>query len=142
MFLNFRSIQCSRLSVHKNLVIAFILYFISSIVMYEPMLFHHYINGTLETDKVSIREIKEVHTVFPNFSCMFLNPIFSNLNLNCSYLSNMRNLQEQVKKALSYQNFFWPSTVWINCSSDLKNFANSQPSASNFKTFSRSLKVR
>ena len=34
---------------------------------------------------------------------------------------------------------FWPFTVWINCSSDLKNFANSRPSASNSKSFSRSL---
>ena len=49
----------------------------------------------------------------------------------------MRNLQEQVKKAFCYQKLFWPFTVWINCSSDL--FANSQPSASNFKSFSRSL---
>ena len=31
---------------------------------------------------------------------------------------------------------FWPFTVWINCSSDLKSFANSRPSASNFKSFS------
>ena len=30
-------------------------------------------------------------------------------------------------------------TFWINCSGDLKNFANSWPSASNFKGFSRSL---
>ena len=30
-------------------------------------------------------------------------------------------------------------TVWINCSSDLKKFANSRPSASNFKIFSWSL---
>ena len=44
----------------------------------------------------------------------------------------MRNLQEQVKKAFCF-------TVWINCFSDLKNFANSRPSASNFKSFSRSL---
>ena len=51
----------------------------------------------------------------------------------------MRNLQEQVKKAFCYQKLFWPFTVWINCSSDLKNFANSQPSASNFKSFSQSL---
>ena len=51
----------------------------------------------------------------------------------------MRNLQEQVKKAFWYQKLFWPFTVWINCSSDLKNFANSRPSASNFKSFSRSL---
>ena len=51
----------------------------------------------------------------------------------------MRNLQEQVKKAFCYQKLFWPFTVWINCSSDLKNFANSRPSASNSKSFSRSL---
>ena len=30
-------------------------------------------------------------------------------------------------------------TVRMNCSSDLKNFANSRPSATNFKNFSRSL---
>ncbi len=34
---------------------------------------------------------------------------------------------------------FWTFTVWINCSSNLKNFANSQPSASNFKFFSQLL---
>ena len=61
------------------------------------------------------------------------------MNSNCSNLLDMRNLQEQVKKAFCYQKLFWPFTVWINCSSDLKNFANSRPSASNFKSFSRSL---
>ena len=34
---------------------------------------------------------------------------------------------------------FWPFTIWINCSSDLKNFETSWPSASNFKSFSRYL---
>ena len=34
---------------------------------------------------------------------------------------------------------FWLFTVWIDCSTDLKYFANSQPSASNFKSFSRPL---
>ena len=34
---------------------------------------------------------------------------------------------------------FWPFTLWINCSSDLKHLANSWPSALNFKSFSRSL---
>ena len=34
---------------------------------------------------------------------------------------------------------FWSLTVWINCSSDLKNVTNSRHSASNFKSFSRSL---
>jgi hypothetical protein len=38
-----------------------------------------------------------------------------------------------------YQKLFWPFTVWINCSSDLKIFANSWPSASNLQSFFRSL---
>ena len=38
-----------------------------------------------------------------------------------------------------YQKLFWPFTVWINCSSDLKNFANSWHSASNFKSYFLSL---
>ena len=63
--------------------------------------------------------------------------IFSNLNSN---KLGLRNLQEQVKKAFCYQKLFWPFTVWIDCSSDLKKFPNSWPSASNFKSFSRSLK--
>ena len=73
---------------------------------------------------------------FSNFSSMFLNPnSFSNLNYNCSSLLDIRNLQEQVKKAICYQKLFWPFTVWTNCSTN----ANSQPSASDFKFFSQSL---
>ena len=60
------------------------------------------------------------------------------MNFNCSNTLYMRNLQEQVKKAFCYQKLFWPLTVWINCSSDLKIFANSWTSASNFKSFSQS----
>ena len=45
----------------------------------------------------------------------------------------------KLKKAFCYKKLFWPNTVWINCSSDLKMCANSRPSASNFKSFSRSL---
>ena len=48
----------------------------------------------------------------------------------------MRNLQEQ---SFCYQNLFLPFTVRINCSNDLKKFANSRPSAPNFKIFSQSL---
>ena len=51
----------------------------------------------------------------------------------------MRNLQGEVKKAFCYQKLFWTFTVWMNCSSNLKNFANSWPSALNFKSFSLSL---
>ena len=61
------------------------------------------------------------------------------LEKHFSIFSDLRNLQEQVKKAFCYQKLFWPFTVWINCSNDLKIFANSRPSASNFKSFSRSL---
>ena len=59
------------------------------------------------------RSLKMCHNsgyFFSNFSCMFLNPnIFSNMNHNCSNLSDMRNLQEQVKKAFCYQELFWLS---------------------------------
>ena len=71
---------------------------------------------------------------FSNFSVSFQIPKFySNLNSNCSNLLDMKNLQ--IKKA----KIFWPFTIWINCSSDLKNFANTWPSASNFKKKSQSL---
>ena len=51
---------------------------------------------------------------FSNFSCMFLNPnIFSNLNLNYSNLTDLRNLQEQVKKTFCYQKLYRPFNVWI-----------------------------
>ena len=55
-------------------------------------------------------------------ACFSIPIIFSNLNSNCSNLLHMRNLQEQVKRAFCYQNLFWPFTVWLNCSYDLKNF--------------------
>ena len=45
--------------------------------------------------------------VFLKFSYMFLNPnIFSNLYSNCSEILDMRNLKEQVKKAICYQKLF------------------------------------
>ena len=77
---------------------------------------------------------------FFQFLCFFLNPSdFFQFEFICSYFWDMRNLQEQVEKELYYQKLFWPFTVWTNCSSDLKTFVNSRPSASNFKSFSRSL---
>ena len=54
---------------------------------------------------------------------MFLNlNNSSNLNSNCSNLLDIRNHQEQVKKAFCYQKLFWPFTVWINYFSDRQNF--------------------
>ena len=59
-------------------------------------------------------------------ACFSIPIIFSNLNFNCSNLWSLRNLKEQVKKAFCYQKLFWPFTLWINCSSDLKNCENSR----------------
>ena len=70
---------------------------------------------------------------FSNFSCMFLNP--NNFFPIWILIFPSRN---KLKKAFCYQKLFWPFTVWMNCSSDLKIFAKSRPSAS-FKSFSRSL---
>ena len=72
--------------------------------------------------KNSLGSSKVYQRSFSNFSGMFL----------------WETSREQVKKAFCYQQFFWPFTVWINCSSNLGNFANSWPSASNFKSFFRS----
>ena len=64
------------------------------------------------------------------------------MNYNFSNLLDMRNLQQQVKKAFCYQQslcqqLFWPFTVWVNCSSDLKIFVYSRPSASKFFSITR-----
>ena len=50
--------------------------------------------------------------------------------MNCSNLLDLRNLEHSVT---------FHCTVWINCSSDLKKFGNSRPSALKFKSFSSSL---
>ena len=46
------------------------------------------------------------------------------MNSDCPNLLDMRNLQEQVKKAFCYPKLFRPFTFEIlNCYIDLKNFA-------------------
>ena len=74
-------------------------------------------------------KIKDLWNIlFSNFSCMFLNPMIFPIWI------------EQVKKGFCFPILFWPFTVWNNCSSDLKICSNSWPSASNYKSFSESLK--
>ena len=78
--------------------------------------------------------------IFSNFSCMFLSPnCFCQFELNCSNFIDLRNLQEQVKRVLCCKKLFWPFTDQANCSNYLKIFANTRPSALNFKSFSWSL---
>ena len=81
--------------------------------------------------------VKYFFLTFP--ACFYIPIFFSSLSCNCSNLFDERNLQGQFKKAFCYQLLFWPFSVWMNGSSDLKNIANSCSSASNFKIFSRSL---
>ena len=63
---------------------------------------------------------------FSNFSYRFLNP---------SYFF-WKTSKNKLKKYSVTKNC---SDLFTNCSSDLKSIANSRPSASNFKNFSRSL---
>ena len=98
---------------------------------YNIELFYNYIlyrdqiqnsNGVLKIDlKLPLETLK--YFFFLTFHACFLIPtIYSKMNSNFSNLSNVRNLQEQVKKAFYYQKLFWPFTVRKNCSSDFKNF--------------------
>ena len=91
----------------------------------------------LNVFKFTWLKIKQLFLTFP--ACFWISVIFSNLKSNCANLLNLRNFQKQVKKAFCYRKLFWPCTVWINCSIDLKIFENSRPSVSNFKSFSPSL---
>ena len=47
--------------------------------------------------------------------------------------------QEQVRNVFCFKNCTDFFTIRMNCSTDLKSFANSQPTASNFKKNSQSL---
>ena len=66
---------------------------------------------------------------FSNFSCMFLNPnIFFQFEFKFFKFIESEKPPGTSEKAICSQILFWPFTVWINCSSDLKN---SRTSASN-----------
>ena len=77
---------------------------------------HHEEINLTDTCIRGYREALDIHDVsyiaqpmkmkafFSNFSYMFLNP--NNMNSNCSNLLDLRNLQEQVKKAFYYQKLF------------------------------------
>ncbi len=56
-----------------------------------------------------------------------------------SIINKMRNLKEKVKKNILLPKIVLTFHFLNKLFSDLKNFANSRPSASNFKSFSQSL---
>ena len=93
-----------------------------------------YMQGKL----IKIESLKNFHCynwIFSTFSLSFLISIFfSNLSSKCS------NVLTGISwKSILFQGMYWHFTVRINCSSDLKHFINSQPSALNFKSFSSSI---
>ena len=62
------------------------------------------------------------------------------MNYNFSNLLDLRSFQEQVKKNSDAKKCSDLSLLeYLDCSSDLKKIANPRPSASNLKSFSRSL---
>ena len=89
---------------------------------------------TLKREKTSFHLLHGLKE-FSNLSCMFLNP---NIFFQLSNILDMRNLQEQVKKSILLPKIVL-TFYCLKCSSDLKNFANSRPSAWNFESFSQSL---
>ena len=71
--------------------------------------------------------------IFYLFLCVSNSHLF--LISNCSDVLDLRS-RNNLKNIL-FQKLFWPFTVWIDCSTDLKIFANSRPSVSNINFFSR-----
>ena len=64
-------------------------------------------NDLLERLTNNFVKKSQLKNMFSKFSCMFLNPnnFFQFELYNCSNLWDMKNLQEQVKKAFCYQKF-------------------------------------
>ena len=92
--------------------------------------------GTKNSGKMPVSKVIINLFHFLTFPACFSIPIiFSNLNSNCPNRLDLRNLQEQVKKAFCHQKLFWPWTVWINCSSDRKKLWNSRLKAENLQIF-------
>ena len=89
---------------------------------------------TTKAEFVIQRKSAAVHSIH-NSRCT--NPDLTKIDED---LLDLRNLQEQVKKAFCYQKLFRPFTVRINCSR-VKQFANSWPLASNFQAISPTLKI-
>ena len=61
--------------------------------------------------------------IFSNFSCFSIPILFSNLNYNCSNLLDIRNLQEQVKKAFCNQKLFYWSRFFFSFSLDYSDLS-------------------
>ena len=77
--------------------------------------------------------------LFSNFSCKFLNPnYFFPIWIIIALMYWVWETSRNKFKNILFQKLYWPFTDRINYYSNLKNFANSCPSALNFKSFSRS----
>ena len=81
--------------------------------------------------KVCFQENPGKTFILSNFSCRFLNP---NIFFPIWILIRSEKLLGTSIKSILFQKLVWPFTVRINCYNDLKNLANSWPSASIFKS--------
>ena len=79
------------------------------------------------SNKLQIKDfIKKAFQIFP--VGFWIPNSFSILNPDCSNLLDLRNLEEQEK-------LFWPFTVWIDYSTDLKIFAKFSAFSLEFRKF-------
>ncbi|XP_064614153.1 corticotropin-releasing factor receptor 1-like isoform X2 [Liolophura sinensis] len=90
IFCYFRSLQCSRISIHKNLVVSFIIRFVLDIVMYEP-----YISGRKENTYGDVEWLCKLlkaiaqWALLANFFWMFVEGLFLHNRIVVSVFSNV-----------------------------------------------------
>ncbi|XP_041366985.1 calcitonin gene-related peptide type 1 receptor-like [Gigantopelta aegis] len=87
IFSYFKSLQCSRISIHKNLVMSFIFRFILIIIMFEPYISlreHSY----RDVDWLcKVFTVLRKYTIMANFSWMFVEGLFLHNRLAVSVFS-------------------------------------------------------
>ncbi|KAK3101205.1 hypothetical protein FSP39_001746, partial [Pinctada imbricata] len=88
IFCYFRSLHCNRISIHKHLVVSFIIRFIVTIVMLEPVVFQHIEFSYLAVDLLcKIMRSFEKYTVLTNMYWMLVEGIYLHNNLVATVFS-------------------------------------------------------
>ncbi|XP_062567431.1 corticotropin-releasing factor receptor 2-like [Saccostrea cucullata] len=76
VFCYFRSLQCSRVSIHKHLVVSFILRFVVIVILFEPLVFGHDVYYTRVDWVCKIIIVLGQYTMVSNIFWMFVEGLF------------------------------------------------------------------
>ncbi|XP_061193765.1 vasoactive intestinal polypeptide receptor-like [Saccostrea echinata] len=76
VFCYFRSLQCSRVSIHKHLVVSFILRFIVIVILFEPLVFGHDVYYTRVDWVCKTIIVLGQYTMVSNIFWMFVEGLF------------------------------------------------------------------